>query len=207
MNSPIRDDDAMDRGLRAIGEHLPEPAPRPDLCAKLTRMIDGAQVADAPERAAPGVFTRRLHRFVGAVAAMIVVGGLAWAVVSSRPQAPTPPGGEGAAADGALTLISFYHDRCPVAREMEPRFKELAGRCRTGKLSVQRVDMTDWAPGDESERLKSLGLGCVLNTCQMPVLTGAVMVVDEEGQILAQARGNEPLDQVERALADQAPSP
>ncbi|MFI4897572.1 MAG: hypothetical protein ACIARR_07085 [Phycisphaerales bacterium JB059] len=205
MNTAERHDDALDRGLRAIGEHLPEPAPRPDLCARLTRLIDGAQTDDAPEHPTPGPFTRRLHRFVGALAAMIVVGGLAWGVISSRPQAPSPS--EDGRAEGELTLISFYHDRCPVAREMEPRFKELAGRCRSRKLTVRRVDMTDWAPGHEDEQLRSLGLGCVLRSCQMPVLTGAVMVVDEEGEILAQARGDEPLDQVERALTDQPPSP
>jgi hypothetical protein len=205
MNTPERHDDAMDRGLRAIGEHLPEPTPRPDVCARLTHLIDGARTSDTPEHPTPGPFTRRLQRVVGSLAAMIVVGGLAWAVLSSRPHSPSPA--EEVHAEGELTLISFYHERCPVAREMEPRFQELAGRCRSRKLAVRRVDMTDWAPGHEDEQLRSLGLGCVLRSCQMPVLTGAVLVVDEEGQILAQARGSEPLDQVERALTDQSPSP
>ncbi len=200
-------DARLDRGLRAIGEHLPEPAPSPDTCARLTRMIDGA-----PEPAAAGAEHRqgwggRLHRAVGALAAIIVLGGLVWVVLAPQKAANDPNEPATVNASGAITLVNFHHDACPVSKQMDPRFQELAGRCRSPKLSIQRVDMTAWAPGEEREQISELGLGGVLTSCQMPMLTGVVMVVDDEGRVLAQARGGEPLDQIERVIYSPRPSP
>ncbi len=196
-------DQRLDRGLRAIGEHLPEPSPSPDVCARLTRMVEGGQEPAPISKEAPASWGGRLHRVVGALAAVVVLAGLVWMVLT--PQAPEPREIDGAGTGASMKLVSFHHDKCPVAREMDPRFKELAGRCRSRELTVQRVDMTAWAPGEARERLESLGLGSVLTECQMPMLTGVVMVVDEAGCVIAQARGGEPLDQVERALGDDVP--
>lgn len=197
-------DQSLDRGLRAIGEHLPEPAPSPDTCARLTRLIEGADEPGAPSVQTTGVWGRRLHRAVGALAALIVLSGMVWFVVAPQRQSgqPTDPPGEVAAA---RTLVNFTHQKCKVSKQMEDRFDELAGQCRKPGLTVKKVDMTGWAPGEEQDEINRLGLGCVLSECQMPMLSGMTLVFDDEGQVIAQARGDEPLDQVQRAIGDAPP--
>lgn len=209
MNINDTSDQRLDRGLRAIGEHLPEPAPSPDTCARLTRLIEGADVPDAPAPELTSRWGQRAHRAMGLIAAAMVLAGMAWLVVSTPRVGSDPSLNTGDASAGAArTLVNFTHRKCEVSKRMEPRFRALAGQCRKAGVSVKQVDMTAWAPGQEREEIQKLGLGCVLSECQMPMLSGMTLVFDDEGHILAQARGDEPLDEVQRALGDSpTPSP
>jgi len=199
MNMHDQQDESLDRGLRAIGEHLPEPAPSPDTCARLTRLITGGQEPAVVCPAAHRGWGGRLRQLVGGVAALLVLGGLVWMVLAPQPSSPegdpirTLEGGAG------KTLVSFHHDQCSVAKQMAPRVEAIANRCNSA-LKVDRVDMTEWGPGEAPDRLRELGFDCVLRGCQMPTLSGLVVLLDEDRNILARCRGDEPLDEIITAL-------
>lgn len=196
-------DDRLHEALTGMGTNLPEPtAP-----ARVREQIE--QVACAVE--APIVRTALWRRAsVGALGALAATFAIAAGVLYVQnvrlsqelsrldrgvtgitPVAGTPP----------LMAINFYHDGCPVAGEVMPRFAELAKAHADDDVLFVTVDMSEHNQAQAMKLTEALSCGFVYTCDNAEISTGTVVLADMRNQsVIKSFRGADQIDQVEEAL-------
>jgi len=195
--------DALDRGLRAVGEHLPEPTLRPDLAARLTRLVDGVR---EPERDdAPVPFVVHARRWSGALAAVLVLAALAGVLLNQRAAtAPNGPADPAPSATAPTALVSFEYQGCRQTDAMAPKFESLCCESLKGCAVISTISLNDKSPREIYDAIKALGIEpefCSGGTFDVNRLSGVVVAYEPgSGRVLARAQGDEPIDPILKAI-------
>ena len=199
---PTSHDDRLHEGLAALGRDLPEPrAPE-----RVRAWIDGTPVTPvvrAPFRA------RATTWGLGALAATLALASGVMLVQNARLRGELDRArseGPGVVTPAArelppLMAVSYYHDQCPIARAVEPRFEAMRRAHSEDPVLFVTLDLSD-PDGVQARRLAE-GLGCeFLMSCESsPAETGRVSIVDTRShEVIATCRGEDDLGKVEEAL-------
>jgi len=206
-----RDDERMHEALREIGPGLPEPtAP-----GRVREAIEGMACRAETPVVRAGWWRRAGVGVLGAVAATLAIATGVMAVQNARLSAQLEQARSALAGGGALVrpaagdlpplvAMSFYHEMCPVAGEVAPRFEALkASHCERAVLFVT-FDVGSRSAAQSARLAEALGCDFVYECEEGPEITsGTVVLADMRSKsVIKSCRGAEGLDEIERALDD-----